>query len=350
MTENAVRRFDFTWFYRENADDKFLHKHKGVWLTEEKLAEEWKEEAKDIIMEAMDALASKWVFQLEEAPTTGEPHFQGRFHLKTKMRLRTLIRVPEFERIIGKAFRLSVTSSNTGKEFDYVMKEDSRIEGPWMDEAQEKKMKAAEPPPPPKATKAVTMLDEKGLLPWQQTLYDMSKTYDSRKIDVIYDTTGGIGKTVFKKWMKFHGHAHQVPIINNSKDLLQGVMSIIKAKGERNCFILDFPRSATQSMYSQLYAAVEDIKSGYCYDTRYKFEDIDFDEPRVFIFTNNLPPKEYLSADRWVFWKIRGLELVRFHPGEVMVPLPTLDEVDELRRRAAQAPTGNERTMVFHLL
>lgn len=261
----------------------------------------FQEEVVGRVKSTLGSFCKHWVFQLEYGKKTEKIHFQGRFSLKNKERLTTLVKKEGWE-----GFHLSETHVGNG-DFDYVMKADSKVLGPWMDPENESKLM-------PKKTRAVIKLEENGLRPWQQKIYEMSKIYDERKIDVIYDLEGCKGKSVFKKFMKFHGEAHQIPVINNSKELLQSVMSIIKAKGERNSFIIDFPRSATQSQFAGLYAAVEDIKSGYCYDTRYRFQDLDFDEPRVFIFTNNLPPREYLSGDRWVYWRIIEDDLVRFYP------------------------------------
>lgn len=246
----------------------------------------------------VDKYCKNWCFQLEAGAESGALHFQGRISLTKKVQIGKLI-----------TFAFSGAhwshTSNACTTFDYVMKSDTRVDGPWADND------TVQVP-----TKDIIGLEDH-LFPWQSSLLTMAGTYDPRVIDVILDPVGNRGKTVFRKFLAFHKHALWVPTINNSKDLLQCVASM----GISKCYIVDFPKSDDQKVFRQLYAAVENIKSGTVYDTRYKFKVVYMDPPRVFIFTNSIPPPEYLSLDRWHYWEISADEqLTRIYPPHVKYP------------------------------
>lgn len=69
----------------------------------------------------------KWVFQLEKGKS-GYEHYQGRVSLKEKRRLSGIIGRSWSEKV-----HWSITSSNC-KGFSYVMKIDTRLDGPWKDD------------------------------------------------------------------------------------------------------------------------------------------------------------------------------------------------------------------------
>lgn len=297
MTETTIRRYDFTFHTNE---------------------EYWKDDKVKLDRFCTNRCAH-WVYQLERAPTTDRLHFQGRVSLKTKARLSTITHICHTLDITA---HWSPTSNGT-KDFDYVMKEDTRVEGPWMDKEIEFEQFQV-----PKVTKTVLKLKDMGLRAWQQTIVDMSKIYDDRSIDIILDKKGCIGKSAILKYLDFEKLAYQVPTINNMKDLMQAVLSLMKRYGMRDAFVIDFPRGISHKTQNSLWCAIEDIKNGYVYDTRYKCEYIRFDEPRVFVFTNTLPPRYLMSQDRWKYWIVENDELVSYHPNdgdynELSDPAPT---------------------------
>lgn len=279
-----------------------------------------------------------WVFQIEECPTTKRLHFQGRVSLKTKMRCDTLAGKA---RLCDINAHWSPTSTNavTNAEFDYVMKEDTRVEGPWKDRETEIKHEI------PDKLDTVIKMEREGLKPWQQTIVDMCNIYDDRTIDIIFDRKGGIGKSSLLKYLddKDRKLAYQVPTIANIKDLMQAVMSIIKGKGLRKSFVVDFPRGVSHKAQNALWCGLEDLKNGFVYDTRYKYDYIRFNEPRVFVFTNTLPPVYLMSKDRWKYWYVCNDELKTYLPG----PEDYIDPVEEaaqadLRRQSVQKKLAKE--------
>lgn len=235
-----------------------------------------------------------WCFQLEEGEETGYEHYQGRFALKVKERITGVIKK------FPKGGHLSVTSTANRDNNFYVMKEDTRVDGPWSDKDVERYI--------PWDIRAI-----KSLRPWQRTLNDLMiiKT-NIRNIDIIIDIEGNNGKTTFTRWFCCHGYGMQVPFINENKDLMRLVMDMPKL----GAYIIDMPRCMKKDKLLGIYAAIEQIKGGYCWDDRYSFKYEYFDPPNICVFTNEMPDLSYLSRDRWRLWEIKNNELVKFNVGE----------------------------------
>ena len=223
----------------------------------------------------------KWVFQLEKGEENGRLHYQGMFSLNIKERIDTLCKKDFFE-----LCHLSCSSTANQFNFSYVMKEDTRVEGPWRDDEYIKI---------PRDVKEVERLR-----PWQQSLLEMIKVYQQRKVYVIYDPAGNSGKSTFTRWCMCYKQARKIPFANDFKDLLRMVCDMPVAKA----YIFDMPRAINKEKLFQFYAGVEEIKSGYAYDDRYKFKEIIFDPPNIVIFTNALPDESLLSRDRWSIFSI----------------------------------------------
>jgi len=77
----------------------------------------------------------------------------------------------------------------------------------------------------------------------------------------------------------------------------------------------------------QLWSAIETVKDGYCFDTRYSFKETYFDPPRFIIFTNKCPDMDMLSGDRWKLWQITdSLELEAYQPPKEFEGRPSIEE------------------------
>lgn len=251
-------------------------------------------------------IAKKFCYQLEECPTTKRQHLQGRFSLKVKERLQTICNKKYHD------WHLSVTSNNNRDNDFYVMKEDSRIEGPWT----EKDL----PLYIPRDIKAIT-----SLLPWQDTLKYFCGIYEPRKVYYVYEPEGCKGKSIFTRYMMCHKLGQIVPFCNDFKDLLRMVMDMPKSP----CYLIDMPRAIAKEKLFQLYSAVEMVKSGYAYDDRYHFRQELFDPPVVVIFSNVWPDFNLLSQDRWrIFGIDENLCLRDIHikppPVETVAALPNV--------------------------
>lgn len=149
--------------------------------------------------------------------------------------------------------------------------------------------------------------------PYQQTLIDMSSRKEHREIHIIVDYVGNNGKSTIAKYMGYNGLAQYVPSMNNYQQINQWVMSF----PPNRCYIIDTPRGLDKKELGNFYTGLEDLKNGHAYDIRYKGKGKErwFGKPVIIFFTNQIPNLEYLSKDRWVFWRINSnKELERFEP------------------------------------
>lgn len=245
---------------------------------------------KDDIIGQLKGIAKQYVFQLEQGDG-GYIHYQGRISLIKKRR--------QAERhILLKLFKnppnyLQPTSNPEYYKGDafYVMKEDTRIDGPWKDTDEVKELT--------RQLKEFAVMDYR---PYQESLLKMATMFDMRKIDLIYDPDGNIGKSIFAEHLEYLGIAEEIPPMR----LMDDIFAWVATRPIKPCYLVDMPRGMKKDKLGDFYSGIEVIKNGVAYDKRYKATKIRFDRPRIFIFTNMLPKFNLMSKDRWNVWKINS--------------------------------------------
>ncbi|QDM14411.1 replication-associated protein [Human associated porprismacovirus 3] len=131
----------------------------------------------------------------------------------------------------------------------------------------------------------------------KRALQALGATND-RQVVVWYDETGNVGKSWFTGALWERGLAYVTPpTIDTVKGLIQWVASCYMDGGFRPYVIIDIPRSWKWS--EQLYSAIESIKDGLIYDTRYHSRMINIRGVKVLVMTNTMPKLDKLSQDRW---------------------------------------------------
>lgn len=253
------------------------------------------------IQDFLSDMAGKWVFQLEKGAETGYLHYQVRYCLKLKQtkngnmtQQRTRVNQEVFRwAAAGIQAHLSPTSKNAAmdasKRFSYVMKEETRVEGPWSDENNYIKV--------PKQWECAQFW------PFQEQILDF--TFEKRHINVIVDDKGGRGKSTTGFYVEKKGGIY-LPPVNDQKDIMQYVMSIMESRkmDEVPCIVMDMPRASNQERLYGVYAALEQLKNGRAYDLRNRARTRWFDSPNIWVFSNTWPERDLLSADRWKVWAI----------------------------------------------
>lgn len=221
-------------------------------------------------------------------------HWQGRISLIKKKRKTELLNLLyENDFLLANAHWRPTTNICMGDIF-YVVKIDSRIDGPWDN-------RMAKPIPIPKQIKMITEL-----YPYQQEIIDRAMyCWNVRNINVLYDPDGCKGKSTLATYCGCHQIGRKIPCLNNYLDIMQCIMSMPISK----LYFIDMPRAINKYKLVEFYAGIEDIKNGFCFDTRYKYTEMYFDTPEIWIFTNKLPDVHLLSADRWVIWTLKDNEL-----------------------------------------
>lgn len=236
-------------------------------------------------------LFKKWVFQLERGAESGYMHYQCRVSVSPKKRQSAMIK---YCRDIPRC-HVSRTSNNSKDDDFYVMKVETRVDGPW---------KSTDP--------ASGYIQERyrGTLEWklwQRQMYGLIEPKaDDRTVNLILETEGNKGKSFLICYLCQLGLARRIPPQESAKDILQFVMSFKPAK----CYFIDLPRATSNRDQHAIYSALETLKDGYTYDSRYKGKERWFEPPHVWVITNVRPAEDLLSRDRWRFWTIcsvRGL-------------------------------------------
>lgn len=209
----------------------------------------------------------RYIFQIEK----GESGF---IHLQLALTLHKKKRLTWLKTHLHRDAHCEITR-NEEAAFTYCMKEESRLKGPWV-----------YPEPP---TTIRDPLEGKTLYPWQQQIKDIIATEpDARTIHWYWEPNGKTGKTHFAKHLWLH---HDVCFLQNSKksDLAYAY------NGER-IVVLNLPRTSEDFVS---YDAIESLKDGMIFSSKYESGAKVFDNPHLIVFANFPPETSKLSEDRW---------------------------------------------------
>lgn len=141
-------------------------------------------------------------------------------------------------------------------------------------------------------------LNEREPKHWQTNILELIGTEpDDRTINWFWDPVGGVGKTSLAKHLCIKRPNEVLYISGKSSDIKYGITSFLEnAKNDLKICIFDFTRS-TEAFIS--YQAIEEVKNGIFYNTKYESKMILFNSPHIIIFANFPPDQEKLSKDRW---------------------------------------------------
>lgn len=263
-------------------DNNSKNSENPIWVFDITIKEETN--AFDSVKKIFKDIAKKWAFQKEKGELTGYVHWQCRISLKQRKRL------GEFRKLLFtkglKDFEPSCTSKENCDNDFYVLKEDTRLEGPWTDQD----------PEPPYIPRQIREIQE--LRPWQKMIVENRNVWDTRTINLIYDESGNHGKSILKTYIGVHQLGRSIPFMNDYRDMMRMVMDTKKEK----LYIIDVPRALRKDQLFQFFSGIETLKDGYAYDDRYHFKEEYFDCPNIWIFMNIIPDTSYLSNDRWKIW------------------------------------------------
>lgn len=255
----------------------------------------FKDQKVKVLKDNLRSSCKRWVFQLEKGES-GYIHYQGRISLRQKKNASSLINffISNFPEFSGVHFSPTSGEVAVTNNFNYVLKLDTRIDGPWKDTDEEKIL-----------TKQMELYEKWGNRPWQNDLKEMASQFDLRTIDLIYDQEGNNGKSLFSEHMEYIGLSEEVPPYRLMDDIFQWVCT----RPIKKNYIFDLPRGMKKDKLADFYSGIEVIKNGVAYDKRHRATKIRFDRPRVFVFSNTLPEFSLMSKDRWKVWTIWKNEL-----------------------------------------
>lgn len=132
------------------------------------------------------------------------------------------------------------------------------------------------------------------LRPWQQRMVDYANGgVDPRVIYFVVDEEGNSGKSWLASYFEAK-YEHPVQVMKPGK-IADMAYEYVE---ETRLFILDCPR-AKQGDFIQ-YDFLESLKDGRLFSPKYESRTKIFAPPHIFVFMNESPDMEKLSADRYV--------------------------------------------------
>lgn len=268
---------------------------------------------------------NKWGFSLEKGEG-GLIHWQIMFALWKKT-LGTTVRDIWLAESKCQGHICPISTGN-GRKFSYVCKPGA-IDGPWTSETEEEE--EIELP------LDVSEIKELRLFQAQLAEWATAPGYEERKIRVLVDEIGGIGKSKLRRWLQFHCRKEVcvIPPVTDPKDVARMVLSL--RKSTTKTYVIDIPRGwVNKKKLRDLYTALEALKDGGAWDDRYKGRQVMFTPPRILVLTNSKPELQWMSRDRWDFYEVVQNELKNMTKA-YLSPAGGNEEIKE----ASVAPGGN---------
>jgi len=231
----------------------------------------------------------KYSFSHEQGDKEEKDHYQFRgslFKKATKKDLKDKL-LPIFG-----GFWTPTSNENVGN-YAYVKKEDTHIAGPWDQDTPCNDE--------PRMLPDVQEFMDLGMLPWHTRALEYCQTKnDFRKIMVVVDKKGEHGKNSFKRWLRYKEYANDVPA---TIDTAQKIMEFVFNNEELGCFTFNFPRAMKLDGHQgrQLAIAIEALKDGDVYDTRYSGRSHPIPRPQVLVLCNEFFNLDWLTLKRYIF-------------------------------------------------
>lgn len=246
-----------------------------------------------------------YVFQEESGEETGREHYQCALRLKSRKRKSTLLKLVE-KSFPGMTymFQFDRMYGTFNEAIEYCTKTETRTNAPISNLPIYQGMD-------------VDILDDVyQRYPWQAALFEelfisgslRFKTPDDRKIYWITDPIGNSGKSKFTKYVVIRSTASiKVPFGTATQ-----MRSAIINEGPCNLYIIDIPRTlAKDDDMHAVYSLIEDLKNGFVVSSMYgKNAKLIMNPPHVIVFSNMPCPRQALSADRWIEYKICDKQLI----------------------------------------
>lgn len=226
-------------------------------------------------------LAHKYCFQREIGEKTGTKHLQGVVSLKKAMRWTEFGLPPAIH---------WEKAQHVTKAYLYASKDSTREVGTRPH------------------TLNYSVPEELDLITpnkqWQVDIINLcNQKPNPRTVHWYWESTGGVGKSSFTKYMVAK---HNAIFFEQGKhsDIMHLVAQTNMEKTK--IVIIDVPRD-NGNMVS--YKAIEAIKNGMIFSGKYETKTKLFNSPHVIIFANEPPDEDRLSKDRWHIVNISEIEV-----------------------------------------
>jgi len=219
----------------------------------------------------LSTFCNKFAFQEEKGTTTGYPHYQIRIRTEKQYRWAELKK--RFENSPLAHAHMKPTSTKASKNFDYVIKSDTRVNGPWTESSNQDELSVAD-----------LKLDiiEKSPYPWQSTVKALiEQEPHPRRINIIIEPNGNHGKSSFIKYMHVTKRIYNVHIYDDATKMMGLVINHVKKNPKTNAFTFDFNKTFSKQKEIAVYDCVESVKNGMLVDWRYDCKEMVIANPHI---------------------------------------------------------------------
>lgn len=146
-------------------------------------------------------------------------------------------------------------------------------------------------------------MEGKEFFDWQKEILDIiNGPVDDRAIYWYWEPTGCAGKTTFCKYLCMNYDA--IYVAGKSADVKYACMKMGRIP---KIILFDIPR-CKEGYVS--YMALEEVKNGIFFSTKYEAAMMIDENPHVIVFANFEPDREHMSHDKWRIIEINGEELL----------------------------------------
>lgn len=133
---------------------------------------------------------------------------------------------------------------------------------------------------------------------WQKKIIELVNTpADPRKIHWFVDTLGNTGKTTLARHLAITFPNKMLYLSGKCADIKYGVSEFLKNKKNDLKFVIFDMARTIESKIS--YQAIEEIKNGIFYSSKYDSGMVVFNRPVIIVLSNFNPKLDALSLDRW---------------------------------------------------
>lgn len=237
---------------------------------------------RELLCKAFENLKSQFVFQ-EETGENGTPHLQGVVFFQNQRELSTLKKISRaihWERMRGKKEQAVA----------YCTKAETRTGEVFTNMKLPRQL--------------VSPLAGKELYGWQSDIQTaMEGEPDDRTILWVWDEPGCSGKTAFAKHLAITRPGRMLYVNGAGKDVYFAIAQALEKNTELDTVVFGYPRSKEQYVS---YAALESVKDGFFFSSKYESGMVVFPCPHVLVLANFAPKRNELSRDRWEVYEIGG--------------------------------------------
>lgn len=232
----------------------------------------------------------KYIFGFEVGDS-GTPHLQGYINLHNKKTLSSLknhinIRQIHFEKCKGSE---NDNIRYCSKDNKYIS---NFIEQPYIE-------------------------DIVNLYPWELKINTIIESIpDKRTIYYFYEDEGCKGKTTYQKYIYSH-YKGTVILSGKGADMKNGIITYYNInRSLPKIILINIPRDSFSFIS---WATIEELKDMFFYSGKYEGGMICGKPPHILIFSNEPPPINKFSKDRWRIYNINNNDLIEEQLREIVI-------------------------------